>query len=77
MDEKESLALVVQKSERMAELQKRSVDAKKKKINDAIQTLFECCDDNSDCRNCPLYQNICWGLLYDSARPPYSWQLID
>lgn len=53
-------------------------DDKKKQINDAIKTLFECCDDNySDCRNCPLYQNICWGIGYEDARAPYSWQLIE
>lgn len=52
-------------------------EEKKKQINNAIKTLFECCDDNVDCRNCPLYQNICWGLGYDDVKPPYSWQLID
>ena len=53
-------------------------EEKKKKLNEAIQTLFECCDDNySDCRNCPLYQNVCWVSVHDSARPPYSWWEID
>ena len=39
MDEKESLVLGVQKRERMAELQKRSADAKKKELNEAIAII--------------------------------------
>ena len=53
-------------------------NSKGENSKDAIKTLFECCDDNySDCRNCPLYQNICWGIDYEDVRAPYSWQLIE
>ena len=44
MDEEEALALIVQKRERMTELQKRSVDAKKKQINDVMCTVKDICD---------------------------------
>ena len=74
MDEKESLVLAVQKRERMAELQKRSVDAKKKQINDAIAIIRDFCEwsalSSGACFNCPLHGNC-------MVRIPKYWDTLN
>ena len=77
MNEEEALSLIVQKRERMEELQKRSFNAKKKQINDVICTVKDICDKHfSDCIECPLYKHICNGLG-GWQRQPYLWQTLD
>ena len=77
MDEEEALALIAQKRERMTELQKRSVDAKKKQINDVMCTVKDICDEHfSECMRCPLYKRICNGLG-GLERQPYLWKMLD
>ena len=75
MDEEEALALVVQKRERMTELQTRSVDAKKKKLNDAIAVLRDICEGHGY-SNCPLFKVICYGSTY-YCDFPINWADID
>lgn len=77
MNDEEALSLIVQKRERMEELQKRSVDTKKKQINDIICTFKDVCDKHfSECVSCPLYKHICNGLG-GWQRQPYLWQTLD
>ena len=76
MDEEEALALVVQKRERMTELQTRSVDAKKKQINDAIAVIRAFCIEHESCIDCPLSQyEIDEGGYYCDF--PSNWEEID
>ena len=77
MNKEGALSLIVQKRERMDELQKCSVNAKKKQINDVICTVKDICDKHfSECMRCPLYKHICNGLG-GWQRSPYLWKMPD